>query len=96
MLVVDDDPALRLLCRVNLELEGFRVLEVQRAQGVAMLIEPESSGKQRKLYGSSLEGAYRLWLREREITPSQVQAAGLSQRNSSYVAAVINIIGPVT
>ncbi len=27
MLVVDDDPALRLLCRVNLELEGYRVVE---------------------------------------------------------------------
>ena len=26
-LIVDDDPALRLLCRVNLELEGFTVRE---------------------------------------------------------------------
>jgi DNA-binding response OmpR family regulator len=27
VLVVDDDEALRMLCRVNLELEGYRVLE---------------------------------------------------------------------
>jgi DNA-binding NtrC family response regulator len=27
VLVVDDDPSLRLLCRVNLELEGYRVIE---------------------------------------------------------------------
>ncbi len=27
MLVVDDEPSLRLLCRVNLELAGLRVLE---------------------------------------------------------------------
>ena len=27
MLVVDDDEALRMLCRVNLELDGYRVLE---------------------------------------------------------------------
>jgi DNA-binding response OmpR family regulator len=27
ILVVDDDPSIRLLCRLNLELEGFRVLE---------------------------------------------------------------------
>ena len=27
MLVVDDDPSLRLLCRVNLELEGYAVVE---------------------------------------------------------------------
>lgn len=27
VLVVDDEPAMRLLCRVNLELEGYSVLE---------------------------------------------------------------------
>jgi DNA-binding NtrC family response regulator len=27
VLVVDDEPAIRLLCRVNLELEGYAVLE---------------------------------------------------------------------
>jgi DNA-binding response OmpR family regulator len=29
VLVVDDEPAIRLLCRVNLELEGYRVVEAQ-------------------------------------------------------------------
>jgi CheY-like chemotaxis protein len=29
VLVVDDDPSIRLLCRVNLELEGHRVLEAE-------------------------------------------------------------------
>jgi DNA-binding NtrC family response regulator len=27
VLVIDDDPSIRLLCRVNLELDGYRVLE---------------------------------------------------------------------
>jgi DNA-binding response OmpR family regulator len=27
VLVVDDEPSIRLLCRVNLELEGYRILE---------------------------------------------------------------------
>ena len=27
VLVVDDEPSIRLLCRINLELEGFEVLE---------------------------------------------------------------------
>jgi two-component system OmpR family response regulator len=31
ILVVDDDPSLRLLCRVNLELEGFHVREAASA-----------------------------------------------------------------
>jgi DNA-binding response OmpR family regulator len=37
VLVVDDDDSLRMLCRVNLELEGYRVLEaptVETAQGL--------------------------------------------------------------
>ena len=37
VLVVDDDDSLRMLCRVNLELEGYRVLEaptVERAEGL--------------------------------------------------------------
>jgi DNA-binding response OmpR family regulator len=29
VLVVDDDDSLRLLCRVNLELDGYRVLEAE-------------------------------------------------------------------
>jgi DNA-binding response OmpR family regulator len=36
VLVVDDDPSLRLLCRVNLELDGYRVVE---ADSVAMARE---------------------------------------------------------
>jgi DNA-binding NtrC family response regulator len=39
-LIVDDDPALRLLCRVNLELEGFTVREAATvAQAEAALAE---------------------------------------------------------
>ena len=42
VLVVDDEPSLRLLCRVNLELDGYRVLEawnvVEAEQ--ALLAEP--------------------------------------------------------
>lgn len=33
VLVVDDDPSLRLLCRVNLELDGHRVLEAASLDG---------------------------------------------------------------
>jgi two-component system C4-dicarboxylate transport response regulator DctD len=29
VLVVDDEPSIRLLCKVNLELEGYRVLEAE-------------------------------------------------------------------
>jgi DNA-binding response OmpR family regulator len=41
VLVVDDEPSLRLLCRVNLELEGFRVLEAGTLGDARTLLEQE-------------------------------------------------------
>jgi CheY-like chemotaxis protein len=38
VLVVDDDPAIRLLCRVNLELEGHRVLEAETLAAALALV----------------------------------------------------------
>jgi CheY-like chemotaxis protein len=35
VLVVDDDPALRMLCRVNLELDGYAVLEAGTVEEAA-------------------------------------------------------------
>ena len=38
VLIVEDDPSLRLLCRVNLELEQYRVLEAETmAQAIALV-----------------------------------------------------------
>jgi DNA-binding response OmpR family regulator len=41
ILVVDDDASLRLLCRVNLELDGFEVREAATEQEVRAAIEAE-------------------------------------------------------
>ncbi|HVV58655.1 MAG TPA: response regulator [Gaiellaceae bacterium] len=41
-LVVDDDRALRLLCRVNLELEGFRVREAATVAEAVDALEEET------------------------------------------------------
>jgi DNA-binding NtrC family response regulator len=38
VLIVEDDPSLRLLCRVNLELEGLNVVEAETlAQAIALV-----------------------------------------------------------
>jgi DNA-binding NtrC family response regulator len=42
ILVVDDEPSLRLLCRVNLELEGYRVLEAGTIDVARDLLGAES------------------------------------------------------
>lgn len=39
MLVVDDDPSLRLLCRVNLELEGYSVIEAGTLEAAEQALE---------------------------------------------------------
>jgi DNA-binding response OmpR family regulator len=41
VLVVDDDPSLRLLCRVNLELDGYRVLDAGTLGAAQALLESE-------------------------------------------------------
>ncbi len=41
VLVVDDEPSLRLLCRVNLELEGYRVLEAATVGAARELVGHE-------------------------------------------------------
>ena len=43
VLVVDDDPSLRILCRVNLELDGFEVREaasIDEARGAVAAARP--------------------------------------------------------
>jgi len=44
VVVADDDAALTLLCRVNLELEGYRVVEAHSRAGVARCIERDDVG----------------------------------------------------
>jgi DNA-binding NtrC family response regulator len=39
VLVVDDDPSLRLLCRVNLELEGYAVVEAASLEQAEAALE---------------------------------------------------------
>jgi DNA-binding response OmpR family regulator len=41
VLIVDDEPSLRLLCRVNLELEGYRVLEAASLDEARALLSAE-------------------------------------------------------
>ena len=41
VLIVEDDPSLRLLCRVNLELEHYRVLEAETLAQAKELVSSE-------------------------------------------------------
>ena len=41
VLIVEDDPSLRLLCRVNLELEQYRVLEAETLEQAIEIVSSE-------------------------------------------------------
>lgn len=41
VLVVEDDASLRMLCRVNLEVEGYRVLEAETIERATKLVGAE-------------------------------------------------------
>jgi DNA-binding response OmpR family regulator len=41
VLVLDDEPAIRLLCRVNLELEGYQVLEATSLGEARRILDAE-------------------------------------------------------
>lgn len=41
VIVADDDESIRLLCRVNLELEGYRVLEATGLEEISRITEEE-------------------------------------------------------
>jgi len=41
ILVLDDEPSLRLLCRVNLELDGYRVLEAASLEEARIAMDDE-------------------------------------------------------
>ena len=42
VLVVEDDESLRMLCRINLELENYRVLEAETIDRATALVSAES------------------------------------------------------
>jgi two-component system phosphate regulon response regulator PhoB len=44
VVVADDDEAIRLLCRVNLEQEGYRVLEAESATELELVLGQEDVG----------------------------------------------------
>lgn len=41
VLIVDDNDAMRMVCRVNLEMAGYRVVEAESAQEAALEMETE-------------------------------------------------------
>jgi DNA-binding NtrC family response regulator len=93
VLVVDDEPAIRLLCRVNLELDGYRVLEASSlgeartqlaAGGIALVLLDMRIGNER---GDSLLGELR------ELGIPVVVVTGSAELDAEWASRANAVLG---
>jgi DNA-binding response OmpR family regulator len=94
VLVVDDDTSLRLLCRVNLELDGYRVLEapdVAEAEET-LLAEPVDVVLLDVHVGPQSGIELMHWLRERGAAPPVVLVTGSVQLDSKTEAEADGVV----
>jgi DNA-binding response OmpR family regulator len=94
VLIVDDDASLRLLCRVNLELEGYHVLEAQSlAEAEAALAAGEVDLVLLDVHVGADDGlALMRSLRDREHTASVVLFSGSAQLDPETRAEADGIV----
>ena len=52
----------------------------------------QSTGKERRISRAEIEGAIALALQGRDISPSRLREAGVSEANPAYVAAIVRHI----
>jgi DNA-binding NtrC family response regulator len=90
VLIVEDDPSLRLLCRVNLELEHYRVLEAETmAQAIALVgSEPIDVVLLDLHVGDQLGFALLPYLRESRPEASVCLLSGTAESDPEQVAGV--------
>jgi DNA-binding NtrC family response regulator len=90
VLIVEDDPSLRLLCRVNLELEHYHVLEAETmAQAIALVgSEPIDVVLLDLHVGDQLGFALLPYLRESRPEASVCLLSGTAESDPEQVAGV--------
>jgi DNA-binding response OmpR family regulator len=95
VLVVDDDASLRLLCRVNLELDGYRVLEaptVAEAEDL-LLAQPVDVVLLDVHVGPESGIELMRNLRERGAAPPVVLVTGSAQLDAQTRAEADGVVG---
>jgi DNA-binding response OmpR family regulator len=94
VLVVDDDASLRLLCRVNLELDGYRVLEARSVTEAeaTLLAEPVDVVLLDVHVGPESGVELMRALRERGATPPVVLVTGTAQLDAGTQAEADGVV----
>ena len=94
VLVVDDDASLRLLCRVNLELDGYRVLEAPDVVEAERLILAEPVDVVLLDVHVGPESGIELMrtLRERGVAPPVVLVTGSARLDAEIQAEADGVV----
>jgi DNA-binding response OmpR family regulator len=94
VLVVDDDASLRLLCRVNLELDGYRVLEAPDVAEAERLILADPVDVVLLDVHVGPESGIELMrtLRERGVAPPVVLVTGTAQLDAGTRAEADGVV----
>ena len=94
VLVVDDDASLRLLCRVNLELDGYRVLEAPDVAEAERLILAEPVDVVLLDVQVGPESGIELMrtLRERGVAPPVVLVTGSARLDAEIQAEADGVV----
>jgi DNA-binding response OmpR family regulator len=94
VLVVDDDASLRLLCRVNLELEGLRVLDARDVGEAEALLGTEAVDLLLLDVHIGVESGIELMrsVRQRGGAPPVVLVTGTAQLDSATKAEADGIV----
>jgi DNA-binding response OmpR family regulator len=95
VLVVDDDASLRLLCRVNLELDGYRVLEAPDVAEAERLILADAVDVVLLDVHVGPESGIELMrtLRERGVAPPVVLVTGSARLDAGTRAEADGVVG---
>jgi DNA-binding response OmpR family regulator len=94
VLVVDDEPSLRLLCRVNLELDGYHVLEARNVAEAeeTLLAEPVDVVLLDVHVGPESGLQLMRRLRERGTAPPVVLVTGTAQLDAETRAEADDVV----
>jgi hypothetical protein len=70
----------------------FQVVSVDSWKAVAVTILVSSTGHERQIHREEIDASYQLGLKGDDLTPTRLRDNGTSDRNPSYVVAILKAI----
>ena len=71
----------------------FEVVSVRPEKAVALRVLVKSTGRRRNILRREIESSYQLGLKGDDLIPLRLRQTGTSDRNPSYVVAILRAVG---